>query len=93
MVKAHKTNLSGNLHLQVPEGWKASPADILLSFTNSGEEQQIEITVYPPSKQSEGVFKAVFDDGKGPTAFSLVSIAYEHIPTQLVLEPGQTSRV
>lgn len=93
LVKAHKANLNGKLNIQVPEGWKVSPEELALSFKDKGEEQQLEVTVYPSSQQGEGNLTVTFKDGTNKSSFSLQTIEYDHIPTQLIFGQAQTRLV
>lgn len=93
LVKAHKHNLSGSLHIELPEGWQASPKEIPISFERAGDEKQYEVQVQPSSGQSEGKLRVTFSDGQATSSYSLTEIAYDHIPTQLIFNPAEAKVV
>ena len=91
-VIAGRDEVKGNLKLNLPDGWEASPSDKEISLKIKGEEQVFEFDITPPTGSSEGVVEAiitidgsVFNQGK-------VVIEYDHIPTQ-TLFPKSSTRV
>lgn len=87
-IKAHKGGLAGQLRFDLPQGWEVTPATMDVKFEKAGEEQQASISVRPPAGQSEGELKVVFVEGGKETTYSLQTIAYDHIPTQLIFNPS-----
>jgi len=66
---AVSTNLSGTsqgtLHLEVPAGWRAEPADAPLQFHGRGERRESEFTVFHDGmKEGPTDIRAIFDSGK-----------------------------
>jgi hypothetical protein len=67
---AVSTNLSstseGTLHLEVPAGWRAEPANLRLQFSARGEKRESEFTVFHDGmKEGPTEIRAVFEsDGK-----------------------------
>jgi len=54
-VSVHlRSNAEGSttesVHLKLPEGWRAEPQTIPVSFTQAGEERSLAFTVYPKAK-------------------------------------------
>jgi len=89
IVRAGKDDISGNLSLQHPEGWKVTPAQQTFQLERNGETKTFNFTVTPPNGQSEGFLKPIINaDGK---IFDreLVTIDYDHIPYQSVLLPSE----
>ena len=89
-VKANTDNLSGTLNLNVPEGWKYSPKEIPVSFDVAGEEGLFQFSLIPPDTNSEGYLYPNFSIGETTYNQELITISYDHIPTQLVLLPAKT---
>jgi LmbE family N-acetylglucosaminyl deacetylase len=91
-VQAGKAQVSGTVALQVPAGWQVEPAAQPFTLQQKDEGQTLVFRVSPPAGQSEGSLKAVATlDGK-TYDHSLVTIAYNHIPTQLLF-PQAIARV
>ncbi|MDC7998188.1 PIG-L family deacetylase [Gilvibacter sediminis] len=89
VVRAGKDGVSATLKLNVPEGWKVSPATIDFSLKNQGEKQRFNFQVTPPNNQSEGyIAPVVMLNGQAFTQ-ELIQIDYPHIPYQNVLMPSQ----
>ena len=83
-VKAGKKNIQGTVTAKAPEGWKVVPESLDYMLGNKYEEKTFEVTIYPPKAQAEG--KLVFEaelEGKTYDQ-SLVTIEYDHIPTQML---------
>ncbi|MBL6448930.1 PIG-L family deacetylase [Fulvivirga sp. 29W222] len=92
-LKAGKGEIAGKLKLQVPEGWKVDPAEHSYQLDVKGEEEKFYFTLTPPDKQSTGAIKAIMKmDGKTYNN-SLVTINYEHIPTQLLMPEAEAKVV
>ncbi len=89
-VKGFRDNISGTVHMNVPEGWMVSPNEISFTMTSKGEEVNFEFTVTPTMEQSEGYVRpfVVIDGQKFDQ--SMVELNYEHIPKQLVLLPSES---
>ncbi len=93
LVKTHKANIQTTVSFEVPEGWEVHPANKTLTFEEKGEEQLINLTVTPSSAQSQGQLKAIAKIGENTNSHSFTSIAYDHIPTQLVFDPAEVTLV
>ncbi|MFC5269861.1 PIG-L family deacetylase [Adhaeribacter terreus] len=90
-VKAGKENCAGTVALQVPAGWRTEPASANFSMKLKDEEQLVSFNVFPGPGQTDAKLRAAATiDGKTYDK-SLVTIQYEHIPTQ-VLFPEATAR-
>ena len=88
-VRAGKGNISGQLQLNVPEGWSVSPEQIAVSLTNQGEKQTYNFRLSPPQNQSEGYIEPVITINGQAFTQELVQIDYDHIPYQNVLLPSK----
>lgn len=93
VVKAGKSDLEGNLTLDLPEGWRAEPASFSFALALKGQETSFTFQIYPPEKQNTGKVTAVaILDGR-PYNKSIVTIDYEHIPTQTLFPPAEVTLV
>tara|TARA_R110000851_G_scaffold77514_3_gene170547 strand:- start:40407 stop:42899 length:2493 start_codon:yes stop_codon:yes gene_type:complete len=89
IVRAGKDNISGNVSLNHPEGWKVEPPQQAFQLERNGETKTFNFTVTPPSGQSEGYLQTIVTtDGKSYDK-ELVTIDYDHIPYQSVLLPSE----
>ena len=88
-VKSQTETATGSVRLEVPEGWKTEPSSFPLSISGKGNEQSFEFTILPPTEASQGYVKPEISIDGQTYDRELVTIAYEHIPTQTVLLPAQ----
>jgi hypothetical protein len=88
-VRAGKNNISGNVSLQHPSGWKVEPAQHAFQLKRNGETQSFNFTVTPPKGQNEGYLKTNISAEGKVFDKELVTIDYEHIPYQSVLLPSE----
>ena len=92
-VSANADNLSGNLKLNVPQGWTVSPETTPLSIASKGAETAFTFKVTPPKNQSEGFIKPVFTTASNSYNKTMVTIDYDHIPKQRILLPAESKVV
>ncbi|MBC5775330.1 PIG-L family deacetylase [Pontibacter sp. KCTC 32443] len=91
-VKAGRANVSGNVVLSLPKGWKVEPESIAFNLQTKGAEQNAAFTVTPPKGQHEAELKAIATiDGKKYNQ-SLNEISYSHIPAQITF-PEATAKI
>ncbi|MDN3643402.1 PIG-L family deacetylase [Lutimonas halocynthiae] len=92
-IKGLRDNVTGEVVLNVPKGWKVSPQNFDFQLKNRGEELDVIFTVVPTEEQSEGYIKpSVKIDGNDYDK-SMVEINYDHIPKQSVLLPSESKVV
>ncbi|WP_026705938.1 PIG-L family deacetylase [Flavobacterium soli] len=85
-IKAGRNDIKGNLHLELPSGWKATPTEIPFEIARKGAEQTVTFEITPPANASEIEAKAIaIIDGKTFDKEQIV-INYEHISNQQVLK-------
>ena len=82
---AGQANQRGSLSLQVPAGWQVEPAAVPFELLTKDAEQTVEFRVRPTGNTSSaGQLRAVATvDGRAYSR-GIQTIAYEHIPTQLL---------
>ena len=85
-VKAGKNSLSGQLRLDVPQGWKAEPERQNFEVKRKGEDAVFRFILTPPAGKSDGAITPVATVGAREFQQSLTRINYDHIPVQTVFE-------
>jgi hypothetical protein len=91
-LKSFKNAATGNIRLNVPEGWKVSPENATFNSKAKGDEWEQDFTVTPSGNQSQtGVLEAQVTLGMDPKVYnySILSIHYEHIPNITIFPPAQ----
>ncbi len=92
-IKALSEQIEGELELLVPEGWTLDSARKPFSIEKNGDEKTVYFMVAPPENENEGVITPVIRIGNNTITKELVTIAYDHIPTQSVLLPSEAKVV
>ena len=88
-VRALAANQSGEVRLQTPEGWRASPAAAPFQLKEAGEGQEVRFHLTPPAGPLSGRFKVTAKAGVVEIATGVDVIPYSHIPAQTVLVPAE----
>ncbi len=91
-LKSFKNAATGNIRLNLPEGWKSSPESAAFNNKAKGDEWEQDFTVTPSGNQSQtGVLEAQVTLGMDPKVYnySILSIHYEHIPNITIFPPAQ----
>jgi len=92
-VKAHKDNIKGDVQFCYSEGWTVDQEIKSFEITKKGDEQILQFTLTPPADEDESYIAPIIKiDGKQITK-ELVTIAYDHVPTQSVLLPAEAKVV
>ncbi len=88
-----KEKVQGILNLRLPAGWRSEPASIAFELTKLGEEQIKNFTLYPAAKEGKYSLEAyaVINDKQHDKALKI--IAYDHIPTQTILQKSAAALV
>lgn len=85
-VRSGKDEVSGQLSLDLPVGWRSEPATANFEIAAKSGEKVVKFMLYPPDDQSEGRIQAVATLAIGEAyTKGLNVIAYDHIPTQTVM--------
>jgi hypothetical protein len=92
-LKSGKKNINGKVRLDIPDGWKSKPLSYDYSILEIGQEQSFEFTITPPPTNSKVEAKAIATfDGKDYNK-SLITLEYDHIPTQVMFEKASAELV
>ncbi len=79
----------GTIKLELPTGWRTEPAFANFELTRQGEEQSFNFMVFPGQKEFDGYMNAVVESEGSKFSNSLLTIQYDHIPTQTLLPIAQ----
>lgn len=82
----------GKVKLNVPEGWRYTPAEVPFKLESNLDEATVAFKVIPPDGASEGLLKAEAVVDNATYSRSLKSISYDHFPIQTLL-PEASSRI
>ena len=84
---------SGDVHLDLPSGWKAEPASAHFDLTGADEQMLLTFQLTPPAAASQGTLRAVATvDGK-EIATNVLVIDHPHIPIQTLFPPSEARLV
>ena len=89
-VKAHKNGLKGTLSLGVSDGWEVLETELAVDIANKGDEKTFMFTLIPPGMESESFIRPLLSINGETISRELVTIAYDHIPAQSVLQPAES---
>lgn len=93
IIKAHKNNIEGQVQLCYDKSWKVDQETKPFKIVKKGDEQILHFELTPPENENESFISPIIKlNGKEITK-ELVTIAYDHIPTQIVLLPSEAKVV
>ena len=92
-IKAHKDNVSGAVQLYFGKEWSVDAETKNFSIAKKGDEQTIYFTLTPPSGENENYISPILKIDNEEITKDLVTIAYDHVPTQTVLLPSEAKVV
>ncbi|MGL2966160.1 PIG-L family deacetylase [Flavobacterium sp. XGLA_31] len=88
-VKAGKDNITGNVKLELPQGWEVIPSEIPFSIDKKDQEVMAVFSITPSQEASEITIKSIVTiDGKIYDK-NKTDINYPHIYKQMVLKPAE----
>ena len=93
MIKSFSDEISGSLHLNVPNNWKVEYPEDEIHFSKKGEEKRIYINITPPKEGTEDELKASFITSGKTYQQNVVEMDYEHIPKQILLESANAKLI
>jgi LmbE family N-acetylglucosaminyl deacetylase len=92
-VKSNGGKVAGDLHLDVPAGWTATPASSHFELAASEEQSNVFFNLTPPAGDSRGKIRAIAQVGTQTVSTGTEVIQYPHITTQTLLPPAQATLV
>jgi hypothetical protein len=81
-VHNHTEKSQGEIILQLPQGWKASPASLPFSLATRDAEQEVSFTLFPSPAAVTGQLSVKVQTETGTWDRDMWTIRYPHIPTQ-----------
>jgi len=92
-LSAKAANQSGQVSLSLPSDWSVSPSFHSFNIKEKGASALFTFRVTPPTKdsQAQGLFKVATKEDLFDK--NMVTISYDHIPSQVVLETSSTKFV
>src|SRR5262249_46359297 len=92
-VRAGQDAVSGRVFLELPEGYRATPAEQPVSLEHAGDEAEVTFTVTPPRRAVAGSAHPVVETVTGRWSLREDVIDYPHVPIQVVLQPAKLKLV
>ncbi|MBM1106860.1 PIG-L family deacetylase [Aurantibacter crassamenti] len=92
-IKAHANNLKGEVQFCFSEGWKVDQETKPFTIEKKGDVQTINFILTPPENEDESFISPIIRIDDNVISKELVTIAYDHIPTQSVLLPSEAKVV
>jgi len=92
-VTAARADLKGELSLDTPDGWKATPAKREFSFASPGQREEFSFTVTAPPQVATAQITARAKIGDNIYDNQRIEISYSHIPLQLLQPPARVKAV
>lgn len=93
-VKSMQDDFAGLLELSAPEGWTMDQSAFEITLDNKFQEQYIDVQVTPGKDAKNGMLEAMvttLDDRV--YQYSISTISYDHIPTQVWFPPSKSKLV
>src|SRR5688572_1301391 len=85
--------LDATVSLVLPQGWKAEPQSVPVSFSGKGAEAGAMFHVTPPAGESTATIRAEVTAGDARISESITDIEYPHIPAQRILRAATAKAV
>lgn len=92
-IKAHKDSVQGDVQFCFSQGWTVDQETKTFSINKKGDEQIVMFTLTPPEKEDESYISPILRMNGKVLTKELVTIAYDHVPTQSILLPSETKVV
>ncbi len=93
LAQSNVANASGEVRLEVPEGWRASPAARSYTLANVGDEATLAFDLTPTDGPARGQIRAVTNIGGRDISSGMRVISYTHFPPQVVFPPSEATLV
>ena len=90
---ANEANVSGEVRLALPPGWKAQPESQPFHVAAAGQQQAVTFTVAPPAGESSASMRAIATVAGQQIASGMQVISYPHFPVQTLFPPSDIKGV
>ncbi len=84
-ITAHKDSLKGTVALKYPKGWQVAEEVKKVEIAKKGDQKTVIFKITPPDYEDDSFISPVLKVNGREISKELVTIAYDHIPTQSVL--------
>jgi len=92
-IKAHTNDLKAEIQLCYSKGWDVDSDTQSFEIANKGDEKTLVFTLTPPEGEDENYISLIIKINGKELTEELVTIAYDHIPTQSVLRSAEAKVV
>ncbi len=92
-VKANIPKAAGEVHIQIPPGWRASATSDKFQLADAGEQSVLTFQLTPPSGDAQGLLAATAKVGDQTVSTEMETINYPHIPPQVLYPPATAKLV
>ena len=92
-VEAGKDNVSGNLSINVPDGWSFSPQSHPFTIPEKGGQTSATFELTPPAGETTANISAVANIDSREYQKGVIRIEYDHIPLQTVFPKASSKAV
>ncbi len=88
-VAAHRSGVSGNVTLELPAGWTATPAQQTFALAAADAKARLEFKLTAPAQGSAGRVTAFVETGGRRYSAQHIDLNYAHLPNQLLQPPAR----
>ncbi len=92
-VRAAQDEVTGQVSLTLPAGWRATPEAVPVSLARAGDEVQVRFALTHQKGAPAGVVRPVIRVGAASWSFREDVIDYPHIPYRVILQPSTVRAV
>ncbi|HEX5432415.1 MAG TPA: PIG-L family deacetylase [Bryobacteraceae bacterium] len=92
-VRSNVGKTAGDVHLEVPAGWKVQPESRHFQLAAANEETTLEFELTPPAKAAQGRLLAVAQVGNRRVDTGTEVLQYPHFPAQTLFPKAEASLV
>jgi LmbE family N-acetylglucosaminyl deacetylase len=89
MARAARANAVGSVGLEVPTGWRVTPASRTFALGAAGDSATFAFDVSAPAAGGQASITAFVQTGSGRFVNQRVEVRYDHIPLQLLQSPAR----
>ncbi len=83
-------SVSGNLRLELPQGWRSEPSQINVNLQHRGEKQDSQFKVFPAALQpGRATIRAIFDSGGEKYSEGYILVAREDLGSFYYYQPAR----
>ncbi len=92
-IRANTGRSSGDIRLDLPQGWRADPASQHYEFTSNNQQTAAVFELTPPSADTQAALHEIAATADRQITQATEVIAYPHIPVQTLFPPAEAKLV